>query len=216
MGGDDFAFGDDPKKNLRKTPKSVEVDGENVEQVAAPSPPASPQEVRARTSEQVLQHGASARLKMFEMCNMFEEAAAQMLVYALGNPIDQQAVLAKRQEMLQALYKLRFLSDVDDDFSQLEFEAEMRKIKTFRIKMQRLQEKEDVDRDTDDTESSDDTAGEDEHIDIMKEARKNLSYTFGQQVDAIAANAKAKGTIDDFRGQQEESVLTRDKTWRVS
>ena len=66
--------------------------------------------------------------------------------YALNNPIDQQAILAKRQETLQALYKLRFLSDVDDDFSQLEFEGEMRKIKTFRLKMQRLQEKEDVDR----------------------------------------------------------------------
>lgn len=217
MGGDD-----EEKRSRTKTPKNAEADLDvpglggdfqrttHTEEVGAP-----PISDSAKYQDFVLEHGASARLKMFEMCNMFEEAGAQMLVYALSNPIDQQAVLAKRQEMLQALYKLRFLSDVDDDFSQLEFEAEMRKIKTFRLKMMRLQEKEDVDRDTDDTESSDDTAGEDDHIDIMKEARKNLAYTFGQQVEAIEANAKAKGTIKDYQEGQSAGVLQRDKTWRV-
>lgn len=158
----------------------------------------------------------SARLKMFDMCNMFEDAAAEMLVYALNNPIDQQAILAKRQETLQALYKLRFLSDVDDDFSQLEFEGEMRKIKTFRLKMQRLQEKEDVDRDTEEEESSSDSEGEDEHLDIMKEARKNLAYTFGQQIDSLNENAKNRqGLAAQAAGGYNSGVLAKDKTWHL-
>ena len=46
------------------------------------------------------------------------------------------------------------------------------------------------DRDTEEEESSSDSEGEDEHLDIMKEARKNLAYTFGQQIDSLNENAK--------------------------
>jgi hypothetical protein len=135
-----------------------------------------------------------ARVKFETMCRMFDDSAAQMLVYALDNPIDQQAVLAKRQELLQALYKLRYLCDCDSQFSQLDFEGEMRKIRKFRLKMQRLQEKEDVDRDSDESESSDDTEGDDDHLDIMKEARKNMAYAFGTTIDAMTAR-HTSGTV---------------------
>jgi hypothetical protein len=141
-----------------------------------------------------LTRGPMAREIFVAMCNMFDEAGAQMLVYALDNPIDQQAVLAKRQELLQALYKLRYLCDCDSQFSQLDFEGEMRKIRKFRLKMQRLQEKEDVDRDSDESESSDDTEGDDDHLDIMKEARKNMAYAFGTQIDAMTAR-HTTGTV---------------------
>jgi len=179
------------KKSSKKDEQESKAEEDEQSKVEAPSGGGEEEAAPAAAEDN---NGPEARPRFILMCNMFDEAGAQMLVYALDNPIDQQAVLAKRQELLQALYKLRYLCDCDSQFSQLDFEGEMRKIRKFRLKMQRLQEKEDVDRDSDESESSDDTEGDDDHLDIMKEARKNMAYAFGTQIDAMTAR-HTSGTV---------------------
>jgi len=124
--------------------------------------------------------GKNARVKFFVICNMFEAAAAELLVYALDNPMEKEATLQKRSDLLQALYYLRFVCDVDDDFTLEEYEGEMEKIKIFRSKMGRLAAKEQVQRDSDDEDSSDDSEGDENFLETLKGARKEMQYTFGQ------------------------------------
>lgn len=129
--------------------------------------------------------GAASRVRMFIVSNMFEDAATTCLNYALDNPMEKESVLARRYDLLQALYYLRHVSDVDDDFTMQEFEAEMSTIKGFRSKMQRLAAKEDVVRDSDESDSSDDTDGDTHMVAVLKDARKAMQYAFGTQVAAI-------------------------------
>lgn len=124
--------------------------------------------------------GKNARVKFFVLCNMFEAASAELLVYALDNPMEKEATLQKRSDLLQALYYLRFVCDVDDDFTLEEYEGEMEKIKIFRSKMGRLAAKEQVQRDSDDEDSSDDSEGDEGFLETLKGARKEMQYTFGQ------------------------------------
>jgi len=124
--------------------------------------------------------GIKSRIKLYKLCNMFEAGAAEMLQYALNNPMEKENALSRRNELLQSLYYLRHVSDIDDDFDQLEFEAEMKQIKIFRSKMGRLAAKEDEHIDSDAEESSDDELDDADDMDVLKEARKMMEFAFGK------------------------------------
>jgi len=124
--------------------------------------------------------GIKSRIKLYKLCNMFEAGAAEMLSYALKNPMEKENALSRRSELLQSLYYLRHVSDIDDDFDQLEFEAEMKQIKIFRSKMGRLAAKEDENIDSDAEESSDDELDDADDMEVLKEARKLMEFAFGK------------------------------------
>jgi len=126
--------------------------------------------------------GIKSRLKMYKLCNMLEGAAAELLTYALNNPMEKETVLSRRTELLQALYYLRHVSDVDDDFQQEEFEAEMKTIKVFRSKMGRLAGKETEFKDSDAEESSDDELDDGDDMEVLKESRKLMEFAFGKEM----------------------------------
>lgn len=125
--------------------------------------------------------GVKSRVKIYKLCNMCEDAAQQMADYALDNPMEKENALSRRKDLLQALYYLRFVSDVDDDFLKPEYEAEMKNIKVYRSKMARLSAKEDEFRPSDDDESSDDEVDEADDMDVLKEARKLMEHSFGKE-----------------------------------
>jgi len=124
--------------------------------------------------------GIKSRIKLYKLCNMFEAGAAELLQYALNNPMEKENALGRRNELLQSLYYLRHVSDIDDDFDQLEFEAEMKQIKIFRSKIGRLAAKEDEYIDSDADESSDDELDDADDMDVLKEARKMMEFAFGK------------------------------------
>lgn len=123
--------------------------------------------------------GKWSRVKLFNICNKFEKAAAELLQYALENPMEEKQALGKRSDLLKNLYYLRFVCDVDDDFTLEEYESEMNRIKVFRSKITRLAAKEDVKKDSDEEDSSDDSEGDEDDLARLKEARKSMQYTFG-------------------------------------
>jgi len=128
--------------------------------------------------------GIKSRIKLYKLCNMFEAGAAELLQYALNNPMEKENALSRRNELLQSLYYLRHVSDIDDDFDQLEFEAEMKQIKIFRSKMGRLAAKEDEYQDSDAEDSSDDELDDADDMDVLKEARKMMEFAFGKDEKA--------------------------------
>ena len=128
--------------------------------------------------------GVKSRVKLYKMCNMFEAAAAELLSYALNNPMEKENALSRRSELLQALYYLRHISDIDDDFQQEEFETEMKNIKVFRSKMQRLAAKEDEFKESDASDSSDDELDDDD-MEILKESRKLMEFAFGKEAKEV-------------------------------
>jgi len=121
-----------------------------------------------------------SRVKMYKMCNMMEAAAAHMLNYALDNPMEKESALGKRTELLKALYYMRHVSDIEDDYSRGEYEEEMKKIKGFRSKMQRLAAKEQENVPSDREESSDDEIEDDDDMEMLKESRKLMEFAFGK------------------------------------
>jgi len=146
--------------------------------------------------------GIKSRIKLYKLCNMFEAGAAEMLVYALNNPMEKESALGRRTELLQSLYYLRHVSDIDDDFDQLEFEAEMKSIKIFRSKMGRLAAKENEYQDSDAEDSSDDELDDADDMDVLKEARKLMEFAFGKDEKA-------------WRSAQVDGVRLRERHERV-
>jgi DNA mismatch repair ATPase MutL len=122
-----------------------------------------------------------------------DEAAQRILDHGLDHVDVRDSMIDERMHLLRACYKLRWMSDVDVVYTQVEFEDEMRKLQKFRSKMHRLQEKENVERDSDQEESSDDSGGEDDHLGILKQARKGLQYAFGLQGNALKSNVEKMG-----------------------
>jgi len=127
-----------------------------------------------------LKKGAQSRYQMYLMCNMFEQAAREMLKFALENGLEKQKALDQRDELLKALYYLRHISDVDDEFTNEEYEQEMLNVKKFRTKMGRLAAKEDENQDSDADSSSDDEIDDADDMDLLKEARKQMEFCFGR------------------------------------
>lgn len=135
-------------------------------------------------SKMAAKAGIKSRVKMYKLCNMFEGAAAELLTYALSNPMEKETALGRRTELLQALYYLRHVSDVDDDFQQEEFEAEMKGVKVFRSKMARLAGKENEFKDSDAEDSSDDELDDGDDMEVLKESRKLMEFAFGKEMKA--------------------------------
>lgn len=136
-----------------------------------------------------LKKGAQSRYMMYLLCNMLEQSGREMLRYALDNPSEQRDALQKRQQLMDALYNLRNLSDVDDDFTHDEFEKEMINIKSARTKVQRLAMRQSddnaalVEKDSDASSSSDEDHNKDygEETGILNDARKIMEFHFGKQ-----------------------------------
>jgi hypothetical protein len=135
-------------------------------------------------SKMAAKAGIKSRVKMYKLCNMFEGAAAELLTYALNNPMEKETALGRRTELLQALYYLRHVSDVDDDFQQEEFEAEMKGVKVFRSKMARLAGKENEYKDSEAEDSSDDELDDGDDMEVLKESRKLMEFAFGKEMKA--------------------------------
>lgn len=136
-----------------------------------------------------LKKGAQSRYMMYLLCNMLEQSGREMLRYAMDNPSERRDALDKRQLLMDSLYNLRHLSDVDDDFTHDEFEKEMIQIKSARTKVQRLAMKQSddnpqlLDKDSNASSSSDEDHNKDyqEETDVLKDARAIMEFTFGKQ-----------------------------------
>lgn len=139
----------------------------------------------------------SARATLYDLCNLFEDCAECIHQHALMDPENHVAMEDARDNLLNELYQLRYLADVDDDFFQAEFEREMRKLKQYRLKMGRLGGKEDVNKDSSD-ESSDDTEGDDDWVTVLKQARKTMQYAFGKLPDALAYRSDMRAFAKNY------------------
>jgi len=180
-GMDGDAMFESDENAVFKLSKGVEVD------ISDDAPAPSGATVREQPATVKLQgkEWPGARSCLFDLCNMFEECGECMLQHALMDPQIHAELLEARDEMLNELYQLRYLSDVDDEYFQDEFEQDMRRLKQYRSKMGRLDGKENPEKDSDDS-SSDDTDGDDDWAALLKKARKTMQYAFGVQPEALA------------------------------
>ena len=141
-----------------------------------------------------LKKGAQSRYQMYLLCNMVEQAAKEMLKFARENAMERKDALRKREELLQALYYLRHMADVDDEFLTSEYEEEMKIIAQIRSKIRSMEAKEhDQHRDTDATSSSDDEI-DGQNMAILCEARKMMEHAFGKE-------AKLPKELEDERSK---------------
>lgn len=128
-----------------------------------------------------LKKGAQSRYQMYLMANMFEQACKEMLKKALEGGPEKRQALELREQLIKALHYLRYMADVDDEFTQEEYESEMLRVKKFRQKINRLAAKEEEFVDSSaSSSSSEDNENVDEDMELLKEARKQMEFAFGK------------------------------------